>query len=327
MTSTTHGPLAGPGGGDGTTGEAGDPHAPLSSETTVAPTAEPEAEAPSSGEQDAQQPAGDLEEVAGEAAAGGLGARIAAVAEAPPDLTGLRPIGEASYGPTFGPETVHGTDDRIRITATSRYPWSAHASLLITARDGSRWIGTGWFIGPHTLATAGHVVYITGSGVPGRDGFVQSVQVMPGRDGATLPFGSVTATSLRTVVGWASGGNPDYDYGAIVLGSDLGARTGWFGFGAYSDTTLTASTVNLSGYPGDKPAGTQWYHWNRVASVGARRVFYDVDTFGGQSGSAVYRISGGNRYGVAIHAYGGATTNSGTRITRPVFDNLRAWKA
>ena len=38
------------------------------------------------------------------------------------------------------------------------------------------------------------------------------------------------------------------------------------------------------------------------------------------------RRSGG-RYGIAIHAYGGATTNSGTRIVKPIFDNMVAWKA
>jgi hypothetical protein len=61
---------------------------------------------------------------------------------------------------------VHGPDDRVQISNTSVYPWRVHASLLITAADGSRWIGTGWFIGPHTLMTAGHVVYIKNSGVP-----------------------------------------------------------------------------------------------------------------------------------------------------------------
>lgn len=245
-----------------------------------------------------------------------------------PDLTGLRPIGEASYGPLdVGAETVHGPDNRIQIQNTASYPWRAHASLLITARDGSRWIGTGWFIGPHTLATAGHCVYIKNSGVPGRDGFVRSVQVMPGRNGAVLPYGSVTTSRVRTVAGWANTGNPDFDYGAILLNTDLGNTTGTFGFGAYSNSTLRSTTVNISGYPGDKPAGTQWYHWNRVAATSSRRVFYDIDTFGGQSGSAVYRIVNGSRYGVAIHAYGGAVTNSGTRITKPVFDNLVAWRA
>jgi glutamyl endopeptidase len=251
------------------------------------------------------------------------------VGEVVPDLTGLRPIGEASYGAPSdaGAETVHGPDNRIQITNTATYPWSVHASLLITARDGSRWIGTGWFIGPHTLATAGHCVYIKNSGVPGRDGWVQSIQVMPGRNGSSMPFGAVTTSNLRTVSGWVGSGDPNYDYGAIILPTDLGRRTGWLGFGAYSDATLLSSTVNISGYPGDKPAGTQWYHWNRVASVGPRKVYYDIDTYGGMSGSAVYRISGGGRYGVAVHAYGGSVTNSGTRITKPVFDNFVSWKA
>ena len=46
------------------------------------------------------------------------------------------------------------------------YPWRVHASLLITAADGSNWIGTGWFVSPRVLVTAGHCVFIKGSGVP-----------------------------------------------------------------------------------------------------------------------------------------------------------------
>ncbi|MGB5953584.1 MAG: trypsin-like peptidase domain-containing protein [Ornithinimicrobium sp.] len=307
--------------------DQGDPHAAVSSEDgTDAEQTDQDmgTEEPFSGEgAEAHDVAGlEVEAVAAVAAETFDSATLA------PDLTGLRPIGEASYGALgVGVETVHGQDNRIQIQGTGNYPWSAHASLLITARDGSRWIGTGWFIGPHTLATAGHVVYIKNSGVPGRDGFVRSVQVMPGRNGSMLPFGSATTSRVRTVSGWASSGNPDYDYGAILLNTDLGNRTGTFGFGAYSDSTLRSSWINISGYPGDKPSGTQWYHWNRVAAVSSRRVSYDIDTAGGQSGSAVYRIVNGGRYGVAIHAYGGSVTNSGTRITRPVFDNLVAWKA
>jgi len=56
-------------------------------------------------------------------------------------------------------------------------------------------------------------------------------------------------------------------------------------------------------------------------------VFYDIDTAGGQSGSAVYRIINGARYAFAIHAYGGATTNSGTRIVSAVYNNMVSWKA
>src|SRR5688500_5869439 len=61
-----------------------------------------------------------------------------------PEGDELRDIGEASFGPPSPrAETVHGVDDRARITNTAAYPWRVHASLSITAADGSMWIGTG----------------------------------------------------------------------------------------------------------------------------------------------------------------------------------------
>lgn len=261
-----------------------------------------------------------------------------------PDTTGLPNIAEASYGPLVPgaglldpaieppfaassvAESVIGTDDRIQITNTSVYPWCAHASLRITAADGALYVGTGWFIGPHTLATAGHCVFIHAPGTA-RHGWVRSIQVMPGRNGSILPFGSVTSTDFRSVTGWTQSQDQNYDYGAIRISTELGNTVGWFGFGVYADSDLLGATANISGYPAEKPAGTQWYHARQVASVNSRKVYYAVDTTGGQSGSAVYRVIGGSRYGIAIHAYGGATANSGTRIVHDVHNNLVAWKA
>jgi glutamyl endopeptidase len=251
-----------------------------------------------------------------------------AVVEAAPDTSNLRPIGEATYGPMSATESVLGPDTRIQITNTGVHPWRMHCSLLITANDGSQWIGTGWFIGPKTVVTAGHCVFIHAPGTP-RHGWVQSIRVMPGRNGATLPYGSVTVprANLRSVTGWTvNGPNQEYDYGAMVLPTELGNQTGWFGFASYSDATLSPLTVNLSGYPGDKPSGTQWYQSSPIAALGPRKVYYTIDTAGGQSGSAVYVIRNGSRYGVAVHAYGGSSSNSGTRITKPVFDNFQLWK-
>ena len=173
----------------------------------------------------------------------------------------------------------------------------------------------------------GHVVCIKGSGVPGRDGWVRRIVVIPGRNGAAAPYGSATSTSFRSVTGWTVSGNQEFDYGAIVLPTPLGNATGWYGYGNYPDAQLIGQTANISGYPGDKPSGTQWYDARRITAVGPRKVYYDTDTMGGQSGSAVYRIVNGGRFAVAVHAYGGSTANSGTRINAEVFNNITAWKA
>lgn len=250
-------------------------------------------------------------------------------AAAPPEAptAKLRDIGAASFkDPDLVLETVHGDDKRIQVQETDQYPYRINASLLITARDGSQWIGTGWFISNRTLITAGHCVYIKNSGVPNRDGWVKSIQVMPGRNGANLPFGSVTSSRFWTVHGWADSGDENYDYAAIVVPIDVGKTVGTIGFGGYGDGDLNGAVANVTGYPGDKPPGTLWYDTRAIASVTASKVYYDIDTAGGQSGACVYVIKDGQRIAVAVHAYGGPVTNSGTRISPPVYDNLNNWK-
>ncbi len=233
-------------------------------------------------------------------------------------------IHEASVG-SFGPESIVGPDDRVRISPASRAPWRWICSLDITAQSGARFIGTGWFIGPHTLMTAGHCVYMHEEG-----GWARSIRVVPGRDASSSPYGSATATSFRTVGEWIQGADTNFDYGAIVLPNDtLGNRVGWFGFGVLPDASLDGLMANLSGYPGDKPPGTHWFHARRVSGVNPKKILYDIDTFGGQSGSPVWRLQNGQRTAVAIHTTGGGGTrpNSGTRVTTPVYNNMVLWKA
>ncbi len=239
---------------------------------------------------------------------------------------GLPDIGEASFGKPPQFEAVIGTDERVQIQDTKKYPWRVNASLLITAADNSQWIGTGWFISQRTLVTAGHCVYIKNSGVPGRDGWIKKIQVMPGRNGNTLPFGASTATEFWTVLGWADQGLEIYDYGAIILTAAFPEDLGFFGFGVFSDNELMSSVANVEGYPGDKPSGSLWYDSRQINNVNPDKIFYAADTAGGQSGACVYVIKNGDRKGVAIHAYGGRTANSGTRISSQVYTNLESWK-
>ncbi len=221
-------------------------------------------------------------------------------------------------------EVVIGEDDRREIAVTSQYPWRCICSLLITAADGSNWIGTGWLVGPRVLLTAGHCAYIHGRG-----GWAEQIEVIPGRRGAERPFGSCTATSFWSVEGWTDYRNRQYDYAAILLPAECryGEELGWYGFAVRSEDALDGATVNISGYPGDQPAGTQWFHAKEVADVGERVLTYTIDTAGGQSGAPVWiKYADGGRYGVGIHTNGHITGNSATRINQAVFDNIKHWK-
>jgi glutamyl endopeptidase len=220
-------------------------------------------------------------------------------------------------------EVVIGVDDRIRIMNTTPIPWRWICSLLITARDGSRWIGTGWLAGPRLVVTAGHCVYIHSRG-----GWVRSVEVIPGRNAAVRPFGQAVSTHFHSVTGWTVSGLRSHDYGAIILPTNqkFGNQLGYFGFANLATPTLTNLLVNLSGYPGDKPAGTQWWHARRITAVAPSVLTYNIDTAGGQSGSPVWRLQGGRRQAVGIHTNGSPAGNSATRINKPVYDNLQFWK-
>lgn len=220
-------------------------------------------------------------------------------------------------------EVVIGTDDRVQVTNVTAFPWRVICSLRIAAGDGSSWIGTAWLVGPRTLITAGHCVYIHDRG-----GWASSIEVIPGRNAADRPFGSCVTSSFRSVVGWTQRRLRTHDYGAIILPEDcaFGEQLGYFGIANLGDSALNQLTVNLSGYPGDKPPGTQWFHARRIAGVSPTVLTYDIDTAGGQSGAPVWRLRNGERHVIGIHTNGSPTGNSATRINNAVHDNIVRWR-
>jgi glutamyl endopeptidase len=230
-------------------------------------------------------------------------------------------------------ESVIGTDSRKKVINTKTYPARATVQILFTdVGDGFDYLCSGWLVNKNTVVTAGHCVVGETKLAFNKPA---TYRIIPGANGAARPYGSCRATKLFTNNAWFNNHNrDDYDYGAIKLDCNVGTTTGWYG---YSKTVASGSAVTVEGYPGDKPSGTQWKMGGKVTTLQARRVFYKVDTFGGQSGSPVWRKIGTScaACGVAIHAYGiygpGAptiyrTNNHGTRISTPVFQNITTWK-
>jgi V8-like Glu-specific endopeptidase len=231
-----------------------------------------------------------------------------------------------------GALSIIGADERKRIRDTELSPFRMICALRINAPWGE-FVGTGWFAGPRTLITAGHCVFDSQQ----MGGWAESIEVIPGRDGDEAPaFGTFTSKKFSSVDTWLDSRDPDFDIGAIHLEEPVGEKTGWFGIGALTDDELTESNVNISGYPAVPGGGEQqWHARNRVRAVTPRRLFYDVDTSGGQSGAPVFRyeMEGSEPTVIGIHAYGVGGTpgainlevNSAPRIIPEVAERIIAW--
>ena len=220
-------------------------------------------------------------------------------------------------------ERVFGHDDRKRVTATRSYPWRTICKLEITAANGRSFGCSGALIGPRTVLTNGHCVYMHDHG-----GWARRIRVSPGMSGSARPYGYADSSFYHSVKGWTQSRSSNYDYAVIVLPSNkkLGNSVGWMGLANLSFFSLMGLRVNNSGYPGDKPFGTQWWNANNVLAVTSRRVYYRLDTYNGQSGSPVWRYRNGKRHIIAVHNTGGAVFNGSVRIVKPVFNNLVKWK-
>jgi glutamyl endopeptidase len=240
------------------------------------------------------------------------------------DIQGLPPTTSG-----IGTESVLGTDTRFR-TYTTTYP--ARATALITFSGG---YCTGWFYGPNIVATAGHCVHSGGSGGSWRT----NVRVWPGYNAGSAPYGSYAAKWLASVVGWTQNANEQYDYGVVKLSTNVGNTVGWYGIW-WQSASLTGLPAVIAGYPGDKsPTQSQWIGVDQVRVTQERQVFYKTDSFGGQSGSAVWQdrpagssFCANGPCAYAIHAYGlhgsspHSNHNHGTRIVEAVFNNLINWR-
>jgi glutamyl endopeptidase len=222
-------------------------------------------------------------------------------------------------------EVVLGEDDRERVSRErmALNPWRQICALRIVSQTGRTFVGTGWFIAPNVLATAGHCVFLQDEG-----GWAKSIRVIPAKHGATEPFGFQTSMRFASVDGWVKQRQRDFDYGVIFLDDAApGTRIGNFGVQVLDDAEIKGIDAQISGYPADRDRATfQFFHLRPVLDVTATRLIYDIDTFGGQSGSPIWQETEENGLvAVGVHTTGTVSSNSGTRITGDVMENLIRW--
>jgi glutamyl endopeptidase len=242
----------------------------------------------------------------------------------------IRPLAAGELG--FG--LAASAADRQQVADTHVSPFRKICDLLITAADGTLHSGTGWFISPRVLVTAGHCIAVFRPGTS-IHGMVNKILVMPARHGETEASDSffgwveVESENLRVHERWFEDGDLDFDYGAIILPPDqaLGETVGFIRFRNFPDQQLNGAIPTLAGYPDNVPEGTQWFETNAIRRVEGSRLFYDIFTIEGQSGSPVFFANNAQQIACAIHNLGDAPFNSGVRITPSVIDQLNSWIA
>ena len=222
-------------------------------------------------------------------------------------------------------EVVLGGDDRVKVTKErmARNPWRQICALRIVSQTERTFVGTGWFIAPGVLATAGHCVFLQNEG-----GWAKSIRVIPAKNGSDQPFGVMTSTRFASVDGWVVKRQRDFDYGVVLLDDPaVGVQLGNFAVNALDTGDLRDTDAQISGYPADRDNATfQYFHARPMIDVTDTRLIYDIDTFGGQSGSPIWQET--DEHGVVaigIHTTGNVSSNSGTRISHDVLENLFTW--
>jgi V8-like Glu-specific endopeptidase len=197
------------------------------------------------------------------------------------------------------------------VTDTRVFPYSVICHIECDFSDGRLTGCSAFLVGHTTLLTAGHCLASPLRIRLGLPGQAKRIRIWPGR-GATnsAPFGFQWAKRWRVHPDYLRSPRPEHDIGLIELARPFSPSPWHFAVRIADDAELArlraTRLLHISGYPGDKPRGTQWEHAERLDRVARDRLSYSVDTCPGHSGSPVWvkRDPEGAPVAIAVHTAG-----------------------
>ncbi|KAI1854417.1 hypothetical protein JX265_012451 [Neoarthrinium moseri] len=225
-----------------------------------------------------------------------------------------------------GAESVIGDDERIKVSPEHFLPGGKYRSIVKlflkyeNQPTSAKWpIATGWLIRPDLLVTAGHCAFDWGHNM----GRLVQVKCYIGYNGNESINDSRAEVQFRqgkriaTTLEWMTAkNNRNFDVALIQVD---GAFTGITPF-KFADTPLSGTaSIGVVGYPGDlrdektKEPGAHMYEMylsntHNLAESQWRMLEYQIDTYGGNSGSPVIRES--DHVSIGVHVYGGSPNSA-----------------
>lgn len=182
---------------------------------------------------------------------------------------------------------IEGKDRRLLVQETHKWPHRLHCRLYLHfPKNDNLYGGSGTLVGPCHILTAGHNVYDHKENLK----WVHKITAYPGLNGGKSPFGNVNVHRVYVREEWVEAKNKEFDLALLILDKCIGNDLGWCGLISYGSTNvrLKDMEIRITGYPvNDKGHQQMFTMKNNIGSLKLERIFYDIDTEGGQSGSSI----------------------------------------
>jgi len=233
----------------------------------------------------------------------------------------------------FSLDHVFGSDDRIRITTTTGFPWNTMC-YTDSFYDFAEGRGSGCLVSPYMVLTAGHNVYLSLLG-----GYTNSIWITPGQtqltenDPLILPFGEQDAFSWETNAEYIANENNEADYAAIFLEQPFSSITTFMPL----VFNHTPSDISIAGYPmevqGETESEALWLSQGRVSAVETRFLKFTLDVTQGNSGGPIWVTDTAGQRIVGVAARQDANTppawNGGPRLctaNQAIIEQWMQWR-
>lgn len=217
-------------------------------------------------------------------------------------------------------ENVIGTDSRKKVLASDNNLYGC-VTRLISHFPQADTLGSGIFIAPTWVLTAGHNVFS-----PKYGGYCDDLEiwneVVGSHDSVVLDIKVAFIPKLFIL-----NGSKDYDLALIKVVAETPINQPFCSLASIEISELAEGkkTCEIVGFPADKGGDSLWSGKGEINKATAlRRIFYNVDTEGGQSGAPIFNLEEISPKIIGIHVQGGFTRNTGVLLDMEVVSSINS---